>query len=106
MLWRTSHKKLKREHSVNCVAIDRNDNNRAVHPAPHTRKPSGAVLCVQRTTDSTWWTTDIIRSGEGDIVICNQGVLHGEEPEQVRQIRSYSVALTGVQCRGAAAQLV
>ena len=55
---------------------------------------------MQRTTDSTWWTTDIIRSGEGDIVICNQGVLHGEEPEQVRQIRSYSVALTGVQVEG------
>lgn len=37
---------------------------------------------------------------KGDIVICNAGVLHGEEPTLVRQIYSYSVALTGGQMDG------
>ena len=36
----------------------------------------------------------------GDIVVCNAGVLHGEEPSLVRQIHSYSIAVTGAQFEG------
>lgn len=33
---------------------------------------------------------------EGDIVICNAGVLHGESPEDTRYVRSYSVGIANV----------
>lgn len=33
---------------------------------------------------------------EGDIVICNAGVLHGEDPSESRRSRSYSVAISNV----------
>ena len=36
----------------------------------------------------------------GDIVICNAGVLHGEDPAFGRRIHSYSVALTDVRVDG------
>ncbi|MGN0363264.1 MAG: AraC family transcriptional regulator [Bilifractor sp.] len=36
----------------------------------------------------------------GDIVICNEGVLHGESPQDVKQYRSYSVAMNHVHFRG------
>ncbi len=88
----------------NCVAIDRNDNNRqSILPHIHDNRLELFYVCSgngQYMVDNRYYPI-----GKGDIVICNQGVLHGEEPEQVRQIRSYSVALTGVQVEGAAAQL-
>jgi len=34
---------------------------------------------------------------EGDMVICNAKILHGEEPNQTRRMHSYSIALTNVQ---------
>ncbi len=34
---------------------------------------------------------------EGDIVVCNAGVLHGEEPQDERRVRSYCVGITDVQ---------
>ena len=84
---------------VNCVAIDRNDNNRqSILPHIHENRLELFYVCSgqgQYMVDNRYYPI-----GEGDIVICNQGVLHGEEPEQVRQIRSYSVALTGVQVEG------
>lgn len=42
----------------------------------------------------------LYRVQAGDMVICNAGVLHGEDPERARQMRSYSIALTGVKVRG------
>ena len=94
-LWRTSHKK-RSGSFVNCVAIDRNDNNRqSILPHIHENRLELFYVCSgngQYMVDNRYYPI-----GKGDIVICNQGVLHGEEPEQVRQIRSYSVALTGVQ---------
>lgn len=84
---------------VNCVAIDRNDNNRqSILPHIHENRLELFYVCSgngQYMVDNRYYPI-----GKGDIVICNQGVLHGEEPEQVRQIRSYSVALTGVQVEG------
>ncbi len=37
---------------------------------------------------------------EGDIVICNAGVLHGENPSDPRQVRSYSVGISHVALLG------
>lgn len=37
---------------------------------------------------------------KGDLVICNAGILHGEEPSQQRRIRSYSIAMTDVRVKG------
>ena len=77
---------------VNCVAIDRNDNNRqSILPHIHENRLELFYVCSgqgQYMVDNRYYPI-----GEGDIVICNQGVLHGEEPDQVRQIRSYSVAI-------------
>lgn len=36
----------------------------------------------------------------GDIVVCNARVLHGEEPSEQRQMRSYSIALQDVYVNG------
>ena len=37
---------------------------------------------------------------QGDMVICNAGVLHGEDPKLGRRMRSYSIALTDVRVDG------
>lgn len=37
---------------------------------------------------------------QGDIVICNAGILHGEEPAQKRKMCSYSIALTDIRVKG------
>lgn len=37
---------------------------------------------------------------KGDIVICNSGVLHGENPTDIHQIRSYSVGISNVAMLG------
>lgn len=37
---------------------------------------------------------------QGDMVICNAGILHGEDPDDWRKMRTYSIALTGVQFEG------
>ncbi len=86
---------------VNCISIDRNYNNQqSILPHTHEDRLELFYVCSgqgQYMVDSRYYP---IR--EGDIVICNQGVLHGEEPMQVRQIRSYSVAIADVQVEGLA----
>lgn len=37
---------------------------------------------------------------EGDLVICNAGVLHGESPEDTRYVRSYSIGISNVSFLG------
>lgn len=37
---------------------------------------------------------------QGDVVICNARVLHGEDPGKQRRMHSYSIALTDVQLEG------
>ena len=83
----------------NCISIDRNYNNQqSILPHMHDNRLSCSMCAADK--DSTWWINRYYPIGEGDIVICNQGVLHGEEPDQVRQIRSYSVAITDVNAEG------
>ena len=76
----------------NCISIDRNYNNQqSILPHMHDNRLELFYVCSgqgQYMVDNRYYPI-----GEGDIVICNQGVLHGEEPDQVRQIRSYSVAI-------------
>ena len=73
----------------NCISIDRNYNNQqSILPHMHDNRLELFYVCSgqgQYMVDNRYYPI-----GEGDIVICNQGVLHGEEPDQVRQIRSYS----------------
>ena len=63
-------------------------------------KTSWSCFMCTRERDNIWWITAFIRSAQGDIVVCNAGVLHGEEPSLVRQIHSYSIAVTGAQFEG------
>ena len=83
----------------NCISIDRNYNNQqSILPHMHDNRLELFYVCSgqgQYMVDNRYYPI-----GEGDIVICNQGVLHGEEPDQVRQIRSYSVAITDVNVEG------
>lgn len=83
----------------NCISIDRNYNNQqSILPHMHDNRLELFYVCSgqgQYMVDNRYYPI-----GEGDIVICNQGVLHGEEPDQVRQIRSYSVAITDVNAEG------
>ena len=83
----------------NCISIDRNYNNQqSILPHMHDDRLELFYVCSgqgQYMVDNRYYPI-----GEGDIVICNQGVLHGEEPDQVRQIRSYSVAITDVNAEG------
>ena len=76
----------------NCISIDRNYNNQqSILPHMHDDRLELFYVCSgqgQYMVDNRYYPI-----GEGDIVICNQGVLHGEEPDQVRQIRSYSIAI-------------
>lgn len=37
---------------------------------------------------------------EGDMVICNAGVLHGDDPDSTRNLRSYCCAITNVSIKG------
>ncbi len=84
---------------VNCILIDRNYNNQqSILPHVHENRLELFYVCSGRgqyMVDNRFYPI-----GEGDIVICDAGVLHGEEPDQVRQIRSYSVAINGVQAEG------
>ena len=83
----------------NCISIDRNYNNQqSILPHMHDDRLELFYVCSgqgQYMVDNRYYPI-----GEGDIVICNQGVLHGEEPDQVRQIRSYSIAITDVNAEG------
>ena len=83
----------------NCISIDRNYNNQqSILPHMHDNRLELFYVCSGQghyMVDNRYYPI-----GEGDIVICNQGVLHGEEPDQVRQIRSYSVAITDVNVEG------
>ena len=84
----------------NCISIDRNYNNQqSILPHMHDDRLELFYVCSgqgQYMVDNRYYPI-----GEGDIVICNQGVLHGEEPDQVRQIRSYSIAITDVNAESA-----
>ena len=66
----------------NCISIDRNYNNQqSILPHMHDNRLELFYVCSgqgQYMVDNRDYPI-----GEGDIVICNQGVLHGEEPDQV-----------------------
>lgn len=84
---------------VNCILIDRNYNNQqSILPHVHENHLELFYVCSgegQYMVDNRFYPIRV-----GDIVICDAGVLHGEEPAQVRQICSYSVAINGVQAEG------
>ena len=84
---------------VNCILIDRSNNNKQSH-LPHVHENELELFYVYAGTGQYMVDNRLYPIREGDIVICNAGVLHGEEPSLVRQIHSYSVAMTGVQMEG------
>lgn len=84
---------------VNCVLIDRISNNKQSH-LPHVHDNMLELFYVCGGEGQYMVDNRLHPIRKGDIVICNAGVLHGEEPTLVRQIASYSVALTGVQLDG------
>ena len=84
---------------VNCILIDRMNNDKQSH-LPHVHEKELELFYVHAGTGQYMVDNRLYPIREGDIVICNAGVLHGEEPSLVRQIHSYSVAMTGVQMEG------
>ena len=84
---------------VNCVLIDRISNTtQAVLPHMHEKDLELFYVCSgegKYMVDNVYYSIQA-----GDIVICNAGVLHGEEPMLMQQIHSYSIALNGVQYEG------
>lgn len=64
---------------------------------PHTHKQELELFYVYRGTGQYMVDNHFYKISRGDIVICNAGILHGEDPSLGRHIHSYSVALTGVQ---------
>ena len=84
---------------VNCVLIDRTSNDKQSH-LPHVHDNMLELFYVCSGEGQYMVDNRLYPICKGDMVICNAGVLHGEEPALVRQIYSYSVALTGVQLEG------
>ena len=84
---------------VNCILIDRSNNNKQSH-LPHVHAGELELFYVYAGTGKYMVDNRLYPIQEGDIVICNAGVLHGEEPSLVTQIYSYSVAMKGVQLEG------
>lgn len=84
---------------VNCVLIDRTSNDKQSH-LPHVHDNMLELFYVCSGEGQYMVDNRLYPICKGDMVICNAGVLHGEEPALVRQIYSYSVALTGVQLDG------
>lgn len=67
---------------------------------PHTHEKELELFYVYSGAGQYMVDNRFYEIGPGDIVICNAGVLHGEDPEIGRRICSYSVALTGVFIEG------
>lgn len=84
---------------VNCILIDRSNNNKQSH-LPHVHENELELFYVYAGTGQYMVDNRLYPICAGDIVVCNAGVLHGEEPSLVRQIYSYSIAVTGAQFEG------
>ena len=84
---------------VNCILIDRSSNDKQSH-LPHVHEAELELFYVYAGEGEYMVDNRHYPIRAGDIVICNAGVLHGEEPSLVRQIHSYSVAITNVQFEG------
>ena len=84
---------------VNCILIDRSSNDKQSH-LPHVHEAELELFYVYAGEGEYMVDNRRYPIRAGDIVICNAGVLHGEEPSLVRQIHSYSVAITNVQFEG------
>lgn len=84
---------------INCTLIDRTSNqNQSVFP--HTHKKELELFYVYAGQGQYMVDHHLYSIRAGDLVICNAGILHGEEPNLVRQIHSYSIAVSGVQLEG------
>lgn len=84
---------------VNCTLIDRAANNKQA-VFPHTHEQELELFYVHGGNGQYMVDGRSYPIGQGDIVVCNAGVLHGEEPALVREIHSYSIAIAGVQVEG------
>lgn len=67
---------------------------------PHTHENELELFYVHSGAGQYMVDNRFYEIGRGDIVICNAGVLHGEDPEIGRRICSYSVALNGISVEG------
>lgn len=81
---------------VNCVLIDRTSNKRQSH-LPHVHNGFLELFYVCSGEGQYMVNNRSYPIRSGDIVICNAGVIHGEEPDLVTEIYSYSVALSNIQ---------
>ena len=70
---------------VNCILIDRVNNNKQSH-LPHTHHNELELFYVYTGEGQYMVDNRLYPIRGGDIVVCNAGVLHGEEPALVREI--------------------
>ena len=63
---------------------------------PHSHADFMELFYVYKGNGTYIVDTNTYDITEGDIVICNAGVLHGESPESKRHVRSYSIGVTNV----------
>jgi AraC-like DNA-binding protein len=80
---------------INCVLIDRKSNKKQSH-LPHVHNDFLELFYVCSGEGQYMVNNRSYTIKAGDIVICNAGVIHGEEPELVKQIYSYSIALSNI----------
>ena len=81
---------------INCVLIDRKNNKKKSH-LPHAHDDFLELFYVCSGEGQYMVNNRSYPIKSGDIVICNAGIIHGEEPDLVTEIYSYSVALSNIQ---------
>lgn len=79
--------------------INEEHNNRHSR-LPHAHKDFLELFYVYSGTGRYMVNDRSYDIQEGDIVICNAGVLHGENPSDSRQVRSYCVGISQVSLLG------
>ncbi len=60
---------------------------------PHSHSDFSELFYVYKGSGTYIVDTNSYNIKEGDIVICNEGILHGESPESIRSVRSYSIGV-------------
>ena len=64
---------------------------------PHSHPDFSELFYVYRGRGTYLVNTSSYPINEGDIVICNAGILHGEKREDARRVRSYSIGIKNLQ---------
>ena len=102
MLPKTSPHARKHESSPRLTGVHLIDEVHSNHHARllHTHEDELELFFVYRGAGQYMVDGCTYQVAQGDMVICNADILHGEDPKDHRQMHSYCIALTGVQVDG------